>query len=178
MVNQAIRKEVGKNPRLSGMGTTLSVCYTTGSEMFVVHAGDSRVYLHRGGKLSRLTRDHNMAQLLIDTGTVRPDSAEARRVQHVLTNVLGGPDDQLVVDVGRHQLADGDRLLLCTDGLSDMVSDADIAHVLETHAASEDACVALESLALERGGRDNITIVVARYTLLAELTPGERVGIT
>ena len=178
LINRVLREEVGKNPRFAGMGTTLSICYTTGSEMFVVHAGDSRVYLHREGQLSRLTRDHNLAQVLIDAGTIQPDSAEARRVQHVLTNVLGGPDDRLEVDVGRHRLADGDRLLLCTDGLSDMVSEADIAYVLDTHPASEDACVALESLALERGGKDNVTMVVARYKFLAELTPAERAGIT
>jgi serine/threonine protein phosphatase PrpC len=82
------------------------------------------------------------------------------------------------VDVDRHSLADGDRLLLCTDGLTDMVSEADIARVLDTHSASEEACVALESLALERGGKDNVTMVVARYRFLAGLTPAERTGIT
>ncbi len=178
LINQALLDQVGENPRLAGMGTTLTLCYTTGCEMFVLHVGDSRVYLHREGTLSRLTRDHNVAQFLVDQKLIAPDSPEARRVSHVLTNVLGGPDHRLEVDVHRHRLADGDRLLLCTDGLNDMVSDAEIARVLDANPVSGDACAALESLALERGGKDNVTVVVARYVFLTEPTQAERVVTT
>ena len=86
-------------------------------------------------------------------------------VRHILTNCLGGPGATAKADVDLHELADGDRVLLCTDGLNDMVSDVEIADVLERHPSSSDACVALVALALEHGGKDNVTVVVARYTV-------------
>jgi protein phosphatase len=163
VLNQSILRHAGENPRLAGMGTTLTVCYTTGDQLFVLHAGDSRAYLLREGTFERLTRDHNLAQLLIDTGIASPDSPEARKTRHVLTNVLGGPDAGISVDVSRHRLAEGDTLLLCTDGLNDLVQDDEIARALESNPEPADACRVLVDLALERGGRDNVTVVVARY---------------
>lgn len=163
LVNDTIHRQMRDNPRLVGMGTTLTVCYTTGDELFVVHVGDSRAYLYRDGVLSRLTRDHNLAQLLIDTGVALPDSVEARKTRHVLTNVLGGPDPGVEVDIHRHRLLPGDVLMLCTDGLNDLVDDGDIARVLASNPVPDAACRALVDLGLERGGRDNITSVVARY---------------
>jgi serine/threonine protein phosphatase PrpC len=162
-LNRAILDEIGRNPRLAGMGTTLTVAYTAGPELFVMHAGDSRAYLHRGGALIRLTRDHNLAQLLVDSGVAEPGSPEARRVRHVLTNVLGGPDAPVEVDVRRHTLADGDALLLCTDGLTDGLADDEIARALDDHPAPADACRALIDRALDRGGQDNVTVLIARY---------------
>lgn len=174
MVNQALHHQARENPRLAGMGTTLTIAYTTGDELFVTHAGDSRAYLLRGGALTRLTRDHNLAQLLIDTGVALPDSPEARHTRHVLTNVLGGPDAGIDVDVNRYRLADGDTLLLCTDGLNDRVADDEIARTLDAAPTPDDACRALIDLALDRGGRDNITAVVARYRFEGPLpAPGD-----
>src|SRR4051812_9312630 len=152
-------------PRLSGMGTTLTICYSTGPELFVLHVGDSRAYLHRGDTLRRLTRDHNMAQVLVDSGIAEPGSPEAGRLRNLLTNVLGGPDSGFAVEVNRQRLADGDRVLLCTDGLTDLVADDEIARVLEQNPAPADVCRALIDLALERGGKDNITVLVARYEI-------------
>lgn len=163
MVNRALLDQARDNPRLAGMGTTLTICYTTGDELFVCHAGDSRAYLLRKGVLHRLTRDHNLAQLLIDTGVAAPGSPEALRTRHVLTNVLGGPDSSFEMDFHRHQLAEGDVLLLCSDGLNDNTSDDEIAALLVKTSTPELACHALVDLALERGGRDNITAVVAHY---------------
>ncbi len=145
------------------MGTTLTVGYSTGDELFVAHAGDSRAYLLRGGKIRQLTRDHNLAQLLVDSGAAAADSPEVRKSRHVLTNVLGGPDPGVEVDVHRERLLDGDTLLFCTDGLNDRIADPDIARVLSAAPTCQDACHALVNLALERGGRDNVTVVVARY---------------
>src|SRR5262245_25635640 len=145
------------------MGTTLTICYTTGLELFVLHAGDSRAYLYRGGVLRRLTRDHTHAQAMIDAGLAEPESYATMSRRHVLTNYVGG--GKVAVDVEQHRLADGDRLLLCTDGLTDLVSEAEIAALLEAHPRPDDGCRVLVDRALEGGGRDNITVVLASYTI-------------
>jgi protein phosphatase len=163
LLDRAIHTEAGQNPRLRGMGTTLTICYTAGPELFVMHAGDSRAYLLRGGALRRLTRDHNVAQVLVDSGLADPGSTHAWRMKRVLTNVLGGPCESVKVDVHHHSLRDGDALLLCTDGLTDLVGDDEIASLLGVHAPPADACRALLALALDRGGADNVTVVLARY---------------
>ena len=91
LMDRALLESSRAEPRLAGMGTTLTAVCTAGPVAFVVHAGDSRAYLHRGGTLQRLTRDHTLAQDLVDSGKLPADSAAARRVGHVLTNYLGGP---------------------------------------------------------------------------------------
>ncbi|QDV33080.1 PP2C family protein-serine/threonine phosphatase [Tautonia plasticadhaerens] len=163
LIHRALKDEARDNPRLHGMGTTLTLCQSVGPSLFVVHVGDSRAYLHRDGTIRRLTRDHTLAQLMIDLGEIDPDSPEVRRVQHVLSNALGVGDGDVFVEFSHHEVADGDRLLLCTDGLSDLVPDAELGRILDAHPRPEDACKVLVDLALARGGRDNITVVVGRY---------------
>jgi len=163
LLDRALQSAAQAQPQLSGMGTTVTVCYTTGPELFVLHAGDSRAYLYRGGALRRLTRDHTHAQAMIDAGLAEPESYAAMSRRHVLTNYLGG--GKVAVDVEQHRLAHGDRLLLCTDGLTDLVSEAEIAALLEAHPRPEDACRVLVDRALDGGGRDNITVVLACYTI-------------
>lgn len=163
LIHRSLQVEADGNPQLRGMGTTLTVCYTTGRTLFVIHVGDSRAYLHRGGKIEQLTRDHTLAQERIDAGQIEPDSPEALRVRHILTNSLGAGWDSVEVDVVHRRLEDGDRLLLCTDGLSDLVADDEIARILGDHPGPGDATRALVDLALERGGGDNVTAVVGRY---------------
>jgi protein phosphatase len=165
LLDRAIHDEVDRNPRLRGMGTTLTICYTAGPELFILHAGDSRAYLHRDGALEQLTRDHTVAQTLVDSGLAEPGSPEAKRMKHILTNVLGGPELSVNVDVEHRSLQDGDTLLLCTDGLTDLVGDGDIAQILDAHPAAADACRALIDRSLERGGKDNVTVLLARYRL-------------
>jgi PPM family protein phosphatase len=175
LLNHALHDEVRENPRMTGMGTTLTLCYTTGREIFVMHAGDSRAYVHRGNGVIRLTRDHNMAQFLIDRGVAKAGSPETEKMKHVLTNVLGGADQHLVVDVRHERLEDKDTVMVCSDGLYENIPDDEIASVLGSAASAEDACKALEQLALDRGGRDNLTVIVARYRFHPELSPAERV---
>jgi protein phosphatase len=172
LIDEALHTEVLANPRLTGMGTTLTICYSTGPELFVAHAGDSRAYLYGGGSLRRLTRDHTLGQFLVDTGSADPDSPRVKKMRHVLTNYLGGNQEGVVVDVEHHRLADGDRLLLCTDGLTDMVSEEEIARLLDRFPSPDDACRALVDLALEHGGKDNVTVVLARYQF-GEAGPSE-----
>jgi protein phosphatase len=100
---------------------------------------------------------------MIDAGLAEPGSDAAMSGRHVLTNYLGG--GEVAVDVEHHRLADGDRLLLCTDGLTDLVSEGEVAALLEAHPRPEDACRALVDRALACGGRDNITVVLASYTI-------------
>jgi protein phosphatase len=163
LLDRALQSAAQAQPRLSGMGTTLTACYSTGPELFVLHAGDSRAYLYRDGSLRRLTRDHTLAQEMIDSGMAEPGSEVAKSIRHVLTNYVGG--GSVAVDVEHHRLAHGDRLLLCTDGLTDLVAEVEIAAVLEAHPRPDAACRALVDRALDCGGLDNITVVLADYTI-------------
>jgi serine/threonine protein phosphatase PrpC len=151
------------DPNLKGMGTTMTLMYSLGLDLFLAHAGDSRAYLCREGSLQQLTRDHTRVQELVDAGMMTREEAATHRLRNVLTNVLGGGVPLTDVDVQRLQLASGDAVLLCSDGLYDVVKDDEIASILSNSASAEAACRALIDLALERGAPDNVTVVVSRY---------------
>lgn len=157
--SEAIAERAASDPQLSGMGTTMTVAVSLGLDLIVTHVGDSPAYVYRDRRLDRLTRDHTMAQDFLDGGV---DSGMARRFRHVLTHALGGRSFE--PEVRRFRLAPGDRLLLCTDGLNDMVDDSAIAAELERHPTSAAACQALVERALEQGGRDNVTVALAGYS--------------
>jgi serine/threonine protein phosphatase PrpC len=163
-VNALIIETGRRDAALRGMGTTMTALRSIGRDALVFHVGDSRAYLLHEDRLHRLTRDHTYAQFLADCGDVSDDDEEASRFRHMLTNALGGRADDVQVDVERVQLADGDRVLLCSDGLTDLLDDVTIEGLLATGRSAE-VCQRLVSLALERGGRDNITAIVAAYTL-------------
>ena len=152
---------------LRGMGSTLTAARSFGRHLLIVHVGDSRAYLFRAGRLQRLTRDHTYAQMLVNAGELLPCDVASSGVRHILTNALGGSDNHVEVDVDLLRVEDGDRLLLCSDGLTDLVDDDTIATTLTAARTSNDACAALVQLALDRGGRDNITAIVAGYTFPA-----------
>jgi PPM family protein phosphatase len=151
------------DPSLRGMGTTMTLAYSIGLDLFLAHVGDSRAYLCRDGSLRQLTRDHTRVQSLVDAGVLTREEAATHKLRNVLTNVLGGGTPLHDVDVHRMQLAPGDAVLLCTDGLYDLASDEEIAAQLEAASSAEAACRALVDLALERGAPDNVTAVVSRY---------------
>jgi serine/threonine protein phosphatase PrpC len=161
LVHKSLVERGKDDPDLTGMGTTLTGAYTIGMEALIAHVGDSRAYLFRNGAVERLTRDHTLAQEMLDTGGPPPSSAH----HHVLTNCLGGTGQDLKVNFLHYRFQDGDRLLLCTDGLSDMVSDEKIAHTLSLHKNPQDACSALVDQALANGGKDNVTVVLADFAL-------------
>jgi PPM family protein phosphatase len=154
------------DPAIAGMGTTLTVAYSFCSDLFVAHVGDSRVYLFREGQLRQLTHDHTVAQRLADIGDISQEEVAKHKFRHLLTNVLGGHDGPVVTELEQFQLVDRDRLLLCSDGLTDMIDDAAIQAVLQKTESSQKACEKLLDLALKAGGKDNITIVLARYSFL------------
>jgi PPM family protein phosphatase len=162
-VDRRLIAEAEANPALAGMGTTLIAATVVSGDVFMLHVGDSRAYLFRDGELSQLTRDHTLAQHLLDAGVLQPAQAKVHHSRHVLTNALGGTPG-VKGEIVKLRLADGDRLLLCTDGLSDMVGDEQIAELLRAHPRPEEACRALVSAALDHGGRDNVTVIVAAYS--------------
>jgi PPM family protein phosphatase len=152
-----------EDPALRGMGSTLTATRNYGRDLLIVHVGDSRAYLFRAGRLFRLTKDHTYAQLLVDTGQLQACDVAASGVRHILTSVLGGSVEQVNVDVDVAGLEDGDRLLLCSDGLTDCVDDDTMTRTLVETQSSSEACAKLVQLALDGGGRDNITVIVAAY---------------
>ena len=141
----------------------MTMAYSVGTDLYVVHAGDSRAYLFRAGELQQLTGDHTFVQTLIDGGANSPEDAKGHRWRHVVTNVIGGPSEGVFAEIHKLALLDGDTLLFCTDGLTQPVDDEAIARVLEHHPDPDDACTRLVDLALSQGGPDNVTAVVARY---------------
>lgn len=162
-IDEALREQGESDPSLHGMGTTLTVAKSLGADLFIGHIGDSRAYLLRGKRLHQLTRDHTLAQALIETGIAGPDDTVTRAMRHVLTAALGTTGEPTDPEVQRLHLTDGDQLLLCTDGLSEMVTDEGIASELTEANSSAVACQGLINLALAGGGKDNITVVLARY---------------
>lgn len=151
--------------RLWGMGTTMTMAYSVGTDLFVVHAGDSRAYLLRDGGLEQVTDDDTLVNLLIQSGTITPEAAKTHARRNVVTNVIGGPAKGVSAAVHRVQVQDGDVLLLCSDGLTEPVPDARIAEVLVRHDDPDVACRRLIDLALQNGAPDNVTAVVARYSV-------------
>jgi protein phosphatase len=151
------------DPNLRGMGTTMTLTYSIGYDLFLAHAGDSRAYMYRGGSLSQLTRDHTRVQEFVDAGLMSREEAATHRLRNVLTNVLGGGVPMGDVEVHRVKLAAGDIVVLCSDGLYDVVKNDEIGSILAGAASPDAACRALIALALEREAPDNVTVVVSKY---------------
>jgi protein phosphatase len=140
--------------------TTLTIAFAVWPRMFLMHAGDSRLYRMRSDELARLTVDQTMAQVMIDAGAMSRETAEASRLKNVLVSALGSP--QLDPQVEMFDLQREDISLLCTDGLTRHVTDDEIAARLRAGGSSESMCHDLVALALERGGADNVTVVIAK----------------
>lgn len=163
-VHAEIRGQAERDPNLKGMGTTFTGAYSVGSDLFVLHLGDSRAYFFHDGRVKKITRDHTVAQSYLDMGILRESDEETHRLRHVLTRAIGAPDESIDADMHALTVSRGDRILLCTDGLSNLVDEEEMAEVLATGASSQDACRMLVDLALDYGGLDNITAVVASYS--------------
>ncbi len=162
-MNQAssrIRREASANPAYSGMGTTVCVLLVEGEQAHVAHVGDSRVYLFREGRLSRLTRDHTVVQQEIDAGRLTPEMARKVAHRNYLTQSVGyhGPVEP---DTTTRQIDAGDTFILCSDGVTDPLDDAQIAAICLQCDAAELA-ERLVNEAIQGGGEDNITAVVIR----------------
>ncbi|MDQ1711657.1 MAG: family protein phosphatase [Frankiaceae bacterium] len=157
--NAGLRDMVAADNELHGMGTTVTAVLADGDAAWLAHVGDSRAYLLHDGELRQLTRDHTFVQQLVDEGRIRRDEASTHPQRSLITRALDGRDD-VEPDLERLDLRPGDRLLLCSDGLSAVVSDESIAEVLRD-STPEEAVRRLVDLALRGGGPDNITCIVA-----------------
>jgi protein phosphatase len=164
-IDKTLTERADADPRLFGMGTTLTAAFSMGVDLFIIHLGDSRAYLYRNGELQRLTKDHTMAQAMADAGYIAPEDVRRHARRNTLTNYLGGRHGKVKADLRWLRLRDGDRLLLCTDGLTEMVDDRSIERILHERDEPRDAAQALLDEALEQGGKDNVTVIVARYEI-------------
>jgi len=150
-----------RRPDYRGMGTTLTVAYVVWPMLYVLHVGDSRCYVLRKNSLQLLTRDQTLAQHLHDCGQLTNEDLERSPYRHVLLSVIGGNDEIPDAAVLKTRLVDGDRVLLCSDGLNAHVSDTEIERILASGKTADGVCCELIELANERGGADNITTMVA-----------------
>ena len=160
---KSIQTVVGKHPEMKSMGTTMTMVYIVWPRAFVVHVGDSRCYLLRNRQLDQITVDHTMSEIMAETGQMSREEARHSPRGHVLWNVLGGRSNELSVDVYKLTLERDDILLLCTDGLYDMVPHEKLQELLNSNTSAEVACRKLVDLANENGGRDNITVIVSHF---------------
>ncbi|HEV7585196.1 MAG TPA: Stp1/IreP family PP2C-type Ser/Thr phosphatase [Solirubrobacteraceae bacterium] len=154
----------------AGMGTTLTAVYVGDQEVAIAHVGDSRAYCLRDGELLRLTDDHSLVDELMRQGRLTPEEAVEHPQRSVITRALG-PEGTVEVDTRSFTARSGDVYLLCSDGLTTMLSEEQIAEVLRTHPRLRDAGEALIGAANEAGGRDNITVVLLRLEDVAAGTP-------
>lgn len=162
--NDRVLREGSRQPQLHGMATTLTLAYFLERILFVAHVGDSRCYLLRNGLLYRLTRDHTMVAEMVRRGVLKPEDAAHHAYRHVVTNVVGGADPGIHVELHKLSLEAGDSLLLCSDGLTEMVSDEEILNILITAQPDPTAaCDRLVALANEKGGKDNVTAIAAIF---------------
>jgi serine/threonine protein phosphatase PrpC len=155
--------EAALHPKLSGMGTTLTMAYHIDQQLCVAHVGDSRAYLYRGDELQQITQDHTVTAEMVRLGQLREDEVSHHRLRHVITNVVGGTEAGVYVEAHALELRPGDRLLICSDGLTEMITNDAIVATLKQHREPEAACIALLAQANDAGGRDNITAVVADF---------------
>ncbi len=163
VAHSRVLAEANSHPGLGGMGTTVTLAFCLNADLFVAHAGDCRCYLFRQGRLYRLTADHTMAEEMVRSGMLSPEEAARSRWSHVVTNAVGGNSTEVTVELHKVGLLPGDALLLCSDGLTGMVSDKDIGRALHEERDPEAACRRLVKQANEAGGKDNVTVVVARF---------------
>jgi len=160
--HETIQRYAVEHPQFAGMGTTCTALSIVGRKRSFAHIGDSRLYLIRGESISRLTRDHSYVGRLVESGIVRSEDAESHPQRHILTAALGS-GREVVPHIPEHPvlLEERDVVVLCTDGLWSLVSEAELARTAQLEPPSE-ACQRLLNMALERGGPDNVTVLVLR----------------
>lgn len=159
--NEMIVSAVAEHEELKGMGTTADLITQVGDEMVIGHIGDSRVYRLHHGKLTQITTDHTFVQRLVDAGRITPEEALVHPRRSVLMRVLGDVETEPIVETYVEPAVDGDRWLLCSDGLSSYVTDTEIAAVLSRMGqSSREVSDDLVQLALDNGAPDNVTVVV------------------
>ncbi len=171
--NRAVWDRSVEDEQLSGMGTTLTAARIDGASALIAHVGDSRAYLLRDGVLRQLTTDHTLVARMVKSGEITEQEADVHPHKNVLTRALG-TDEQVEVDEDSIALSGGDRLLLCSDGLTGMVTEDQIQAILETNEQPQQAADRLVKAANRAGGVDNISVVVIEAIGEEGETPGGR----
>ena len=160
------------SPELAGLGTTVTALLRSGNKLAMAHIGDSRAYLLRDGRLTQVTSDHSFVQHLVNTGKLTPEEAEHHPQRSVLLRVLGDFDVEIIPDMSVREARPGDRWMLCSDGLSGVVSHETLTETM-VETEDVDACAdQLVELALRGGAPDNVTVVVADIVELDALPDG------
>lgn len=165
--NRAIFSASNSNPTYAGMGTTLLLAVFRPGRLLMGHIGDSRAYCWRDNRLQQITKDHSLLQEQIDAGMLTPEQALYATNKNLVTRALG-VEDLVLLETHLHEVLPGDVILMCSDGLSDMLVDAQIAEVMAAHTHLPDMGAALIAAANEAGGRDNIAVVLVRAQGVAE----------
>jgi serine/threonine protein phosphatase PrpC len=167
--NQQIYERSRADRQRAGMGTTLTAAYVDDAHVAIAHVGDSRAYLYRDGTLQRLTQDHSLVDELVRRGKLTEEQAAEHPQRSIITRALG-PEPDVEVDTWTYPARAGDVVLLCSDGLTSMISEGRVREVLAAHDDLDSAADALIAEANDAGGRDNITVVLFR---LEEVADGE-----
>jgi len=159
--NRAIFNAANSNPNYAGMGTTLVVAVVRPGRALVGHIGDSRAYRWRGQHLQQITKDHSLLQEQIDAGILTPEQAALSGNKNLVTRAVG-VEDYVLLETRSHELQSGDIIMMCSDGLSDMLEDREIADIMARHTDLPSLGAALIAAANESGGRDNIAVTLIR----------------
>jgi len=159
--NRAIFNAANSNPQYAGMGTTLVVGVFREGRLLIGHVGDSRAYRLRGGRLTQITHDHSLLQEQIDSGLITAEQAAFSANKNLVTRAVG-VEDTVLLETHMHDVLPGDTYLLCSDGLSDMLDDESISQLLQGCESLAEGASALIDAANDAGGKDNISVVLAR----------------
>jgi len=161
--NRRIFESAARDAKLKGMGTTIVVTYFTEDQCYVGHVGDSRVYRYRDGELVQLTEDHSLLNDYIKMRQLTPEEIEAFPHKNVIVRALG-MKETVQVDIMNEPSISGDVYLLCSDGLSGMVTDPQMADILSMDGSLDEKCEQLIDSANKAGGTDNITVILVRFS--------------
>jgi PPM family protein phosphatase len=167
LANRKVFEAATANPEQQGMGATIVAVWIEGQRLSLAHVGDSRAYLLRSGSLDQLTADHSLVAEKVRIGILTPQEADASEMQSVLTRAVGTADT-VEVDTDEQMLLVGDSVLLCSDGLTRMVTEPEIASTLLTSASAQESADRLVDLANENGGVDNVSVIVLRVSQKSE----------
>ena len=159
--NRSVFNAASANSQYSGMGTTLVVAVFRDAKVLLGHIGDSRCYRLRGGEMVQITKDHSLLQEQIDAGLLTVEQAATSSHKNLVTRALG-VEDAVMLEINEHAVESGDLYLMCSDGLSDMVNDAEIETILALQASMAQKADRLIALANELGGRDNISVLLVQ----------------
>lgn len=165
--NRSIFNAAHTNPQYSGMGTTLVVGVFRGARLILGHIGDSRCYRLRGNEFLQITRDHSLLQEQIDAGLLTPEQAATSPNKNLVTRALG-VELEVMLELNEYRVETDDIYMMCSDGLSDMMSNVAMAEILQNHTSLETMAADLVLAANENGGRDNITVLLAQAVVSSE----------